>query len=249
MSGTESCSVPFRARYLAAGDCAVVVEYGSIVDPAINDQVLALDAAVAKAAIEGVIEATPTLRSLMVHFDPLKISQAQLIRRLQAIEVTPAASTAVSRSRWLLPICYEGDCAEDLVEVAEKLGMSSAQVVSLHSSAVYRIYMYGFAPGYLYLGGNPPELYVSRRAAPRPNVVPDGGIVMAVGCTGIYPCQLPTGWYVIGRTPERLFVLDRTPIFLGQAGDEIVIERIDHKTFEVMSKEAQAGRALIQRVG
>jgi KipI family sensor histidine kinase inhibitor len=249
MSGAESCSVPFRARYLAAGDCAIVIEYGSVVDPAINDHVLALDAAVAKAAIEGVIEATPTLRSLMVHFDPLQISQAELIRRLQAIEVTPAASTVVSRSRWLLPICYEGDCAEDLVEVAEKLGMPPEQVVSLHSSAVYRIYMYGFAPGYLYLGGNPPELYVSRRAAPRPAPVAVGGIVMAVGCTGIYPCPLPTGWYVIGRTPERLFVLDRSPIFLGQAGDEIVFDRIDRNTFDVLSKEAAAGRTLIRRVG
>jgi KipI family sensor histidine kinase inhibitor len=182
----------------------------------------------------------------MVHFDPLQISRAEVIRRLQEIEVTHAA---ITRFRWQLPICYEGDCAEDLEELAGILGMPSDRVVSLHSSGVFRLYMYGFAPGYLYMGGNPPELYVSRRAAPRPPLVAVGGVVMAVGCTGIYPCPLPTGWYVIGRTPERLFALDRSPIVLCRPGDEVVIERIDRATFDVMTKEAAAGKPLVRRIG
>jgi KipI family sensor histidine kinase inhibitor len=185
----------------------------------------------------------------MVHFDPLQISQAELITRLREIEGHFDSSAVVTRSRWLLPICYEGDCAEDLAEVADKLEMPAERVVSLHSSAVLRLYMYGFAPGYLYMGGNPPELYISRRAAPRPALVATGGVVMAVGCTGIYPCPLPTGWYVIGRTPERLFALDRSPVVLCKPGDEVVIERIDRATFDVMSKEAEAGQELIRRVG
>jgi inhibitor of KinA len=247
MTTPENSSVAFKARYLAAGECAVVVEYGSVVDPKVNDQVLVMDAAVCKAGINGVIETTPTLRSLMVHFDPLQISQAELIVRLREIEGHLDSSAVVTRSRWLLPICYEGDCAEDLQELADKLGMPVERVVTLHSSAVLRLYMYGFAPGYLYMGGNPPELYISRRAAPRAGLVATGGVVMAVGCTGIYPCLLPTGWYVIGRTPERLFALNRSPNVL--CGDEVVIERIDRKKFDVLSKEAEAGRALIRRVG
>jgi KipI family sensor histidine kinase inhibitor len=248
MSVPDSSPPPLAAKYLAAGDCAVVVEYGSTVDPRVNDRVLAMDAAVAKAAIQGVIETTPSIRSVLVHFDPLQISQVELIRRLQEIDVAPDCSV-VSRRRWLIPICYEGDCAEDLVELADKLGMSAEHVVSLHSSAVFRLYMYGFAPGYLYMGGNPPELYVSRRAAPRPSLVAIGGVVMAVGCTGIYPCPLPTGWYVIGRTPERLFALDRSPIVLCQPGDEVVVERIDRTQFDVLSREAAAGQAIVRRVG
>lgn len=245
MSTAANSTMYSGARYLAAGDCAVVVEYGSAIDPRINDQVLAMDAAVAKAAIPGVIETTPTCRSVMVHFDPLQISRAEVIRRLQEIEVTHAA---ITRFRWQLPICYEGDCAEDLEELAGILGMPSDRVVSLHSSGVFRLYMYGFAPGYLYMGGNPPELYVSRRAAPRPSLVAVGGVVMAVGCTGIYPCPLPTGWYVIGRTPERLFALDRSPIVLCQPGDEVVVERIDRTQFDVLFREAAAGQALVRRV-
>jgi len=249
MTTPESTSVAHKARYLAAGECALVVEYGSVVDPKVNDQVLVMDAAVNNAGIKGVIETTPTLRSLMVHFDPLQISQAELITRLQEIDGGFNSSAAVTCSRWLLPICYEGDCAEDLAELANQLRMPVERVVSLHSSAVLRLYMYGFAPGYLYMGGNPSELYISRRAAPRPGLVATGGVVMAVGCTGIYPCPLPTGWYVIGRTPERLFALNRSPIVLCKPGDEIVIERIDRQKFDVLSKEAAAGRALIRRVG
>ena len=70
---------------------------------------------------------------------------------------------------------------------------------------------------------------------------------MAVGCTGIYPCPLPTGWYVIGRTPERLFALNRSPSVLCKPGDEIVIERIDRQKFGVLAQAAEAGRALIRR--
>jgi KipI family sensor histidine kinase inhibitor len=251
MITTKSSSIPPAARYLSAGECAVVVEYGSIVDPVVHDRVLALDAAVAKAAIKGVTETVPTYRSLMVHFDPLQISQAELICRLQEIEVASTSSAAiVARSRWLIPICYEGDCAEDLVELAEKLGMSPERIVSLHSSAVFRIYMYGFAPGYIYIGGNPRELWVPRRLAPRPSVAIGAVVTGPGGQSGIYPCSLPTGFYVIGRTPERLFVLSRSPIFLVQPGDELVVEQIDRTTFDALSKkEVEAGRTVIRRVG
>jgi KipI family sensor histidine kinase inhibitor len=134
-----------------------------------------------------------------------------------------------------------------LVEVAEKLGLSPDRVVSLHSEAVFRIYMYGFAPGYAYLGGLPPELNISRRLAPRP-APPYGSVVIAGGQALIFTISMPTGWYVIGRTPERLFDLNRTPNFIFQVGDELMIERIDRARFDVLAREVESGRIVARRV-
>jgi KipI family sensor histidine kinase inhibitor len=210
--------------------------------------VLALDSAIASVGVEGITETVPTYRSLMVHFDPRRIRQAGLITRLKMIEAdVAAASSVITRDRWSVPICYDGDCAEDLTEVAEKLGMRPDRVVSLHSQAVFRLYMYGFAPGYAYLGGLPSELNISRRTSPR-RAPPYGSVVIAGGQALIFTISMPTGWYVIGRTPERLFDLQRSPNFIFQVGDELVMERIDRTRFDALAKEVEAGRIVARKV-
>jgi inhibitor of KinA len=63
-----------KPRYLPAGESALVVEFGDTIDPKIHDRVLALDAAVNVANWEGVTETVPTYRSLMIHFDPRRLT-------------------------------------------------------------------------------------------------------------------------------------------------------------------------------
>ena len=74
-----------RPRYLDAGDAALVVEFGDSVHPAINARVLMLDAALRDAALAGVEETVPTYRSLMIHYDPLSLSRAKLLARLEEL--------------------------------------------------------------------------------------------------------------------------------------------------------------------
>jgi allophanate hydrolase subunit 1 len=126
-------------RFLPAGETALVVEFGTIIDPAIHERVLAFDRALTEAKLEGVIESVPTYRSVMVHYDPTLIEPQQLLKTLRAL---PAEVTTTRKSRrWIVPICYAPSFAEDLDYVAQSLGLTPERVVMLHSGAAYRIYM------------------------------------------------------------------------------------------------------------
>ncbi|MFO0998282.1 MAG: allophanate hydrolase subunit 1 [Alphaproteobacteria bacterium] len=225
-------------RFLDAGEAALVVEYGTTVDPAIHDRVMALDAALAARALLGIRETVPTFRSLMIHYDPLLLDRATLVEAVESLGLAPKAAAA--RKRWTMPCCYDSEFGEDLTLVGETLKLSPERVVALHAGATFRAYMYGFAPGFCYLGGLPKELTISRRVTPRPPIAPQT-IMIADGMSIITTISMPTGWWLVGRTPERMFSRNRTPAFLAEAGDEIRFEQIDRATYEALDARAEAG--------
>jgi len=224
--------------FLDAGEAALVVEFGRSIEPAIHNRVLALDAALAKRALPGVVELVPTIRSLMIHYDPLAIDRAALIEAVRGIE-TGAGETRPAR-RWTIPCCYDPQFGEDIAQIADMLAMTPERVVALHSSATFQAYMYGFLPGFCYLGGLPPELTVSRRLTIRPPH-PSGTIMIGAGMGLITTFAMPTGWWLVGRTPERMFSLARAQTFLAAVGDEIAFEPIDVDTFHALDRRAAAG--------
>ncbi|HMN72313.1 MAG TPA: allophanate hydrolase subunit 1 [Rhodoblastus sp.] len=232
-------------RLLDAGERALVVEFGTAVDPAINGQVLALDAAFVAAAIAGVRETVPTYRSLMIHYDPLVISREDLVARVEKFEAAhPAAPTA--KAVWTFPCCYDPAIAEDIFELAALVNLDAADVARIHASGVYRAYMYGFAPGYCYLGGLPQALVVSRRATVR-LPTPENSVLVGGGLSLVATFSMPTGWYVTGRTPERMFAPHRDRPFLVDVGDELRFEAIDAQTFAALDARAAAGETVAMR--
>jgi len=226
-------------RYLAAGESALVVEFGAKIDPAIHHRVLALDAALSKANIGGVIETVPTYRSLMIHFDPRRWPMEELVAAIARLEEAPRLALELRR-RWHIPACYEPPFAEDIDLVASALGLSAARVAELHATARYRVYMYGFAPGFLFLGGLPQALNFPRRPMPRAPV-PAGALLIAGGQALIASCPMPTGWYMLGRTPVKMFAPRRDPIFLMGIGDEVCFEQIGGSAFRELTEAAEAG--------
>ncbi|HWK45878.1 MAG TPA: 5-oxoprolinase subunit PxpB [Stellaceae bacterium] len=190
-------------RFLPAGDTAVVVEFGSIIDPAINAEVRALDAALRADPPSGVIETVPTFRSLLVHYDPLRTSQADLVERIGLLLSRPSAAPKTGRA-WRLPACYEAEFALDVDHVAEAKGLSAAEVIARHAATEFTVYMLGFLPGFIFLGGLPEALGMPRRTEPRIRV-PAGSIAIAMSLSCIYPVVTPGGWHILGRSPVRLF--------------------------------------------
>jgi len=227
-----------KPRYLQAGESALVVEFGTIIDPKIHDRVLALDAAIEKAGFDGITETVPTYRSLMIHFEPRKWALEALIDAVAELPCEPAPR--LGRRRWNIPACYDPPHCEDLVEAAAVLKLAPERLVSLHIGAVYRVYMYGFAPGYVFLGGLAPELSLPRRSAPR-RPAPEGSLLIAGGQALIASCAMPTGWYLIGRTPVKMLDPGRAPGFFINAGDEVRFARIDLASFEALRLKTQAG--------
>jgi inhibitor of KinA len=229
-------------KFLDAGETALVVEFGTTVDPEINDRVLALDEQLTALALPGVRETVPTYRSLMVHYEPLVIDRERLIAAIRQIGERPA-SARKPKHRWTIPCCYDPPIGEDLNLMAENLGLDPSQVIALHSGAAYRAYMYGFAPGFCYLGGLPKQLDISRRATLR-SPHPPNAILVAGGLTLIATFPMPTGWFVIGRTPERMFAPTREPNFLVEVGDALRFEPIDQQRFDDLERRAAGGEVV-----
>jgi len=226
-------------RFLDSGETMLVVEFGDTVDARLNERVHALDAALRAAAIDGVIETVPTFRSLAVHYEPLVVTRDDLVARIRILEAGAEIATRPARL-WTVPACYEAPHAEDLLEAAARLAIAPERLIELHRRTIFRIHMYGFAPGFAYLGGLPDELAIPRRDRPRPPH-PANAIMIGGGLSAVASFPMPTGWWVIGRSAERMFAPGRTPTFLVEAGDQLRFEAVDAATFAALEARVAAG--------
>lgn len=233
-------------RFLPAGDAAMVVEFGSTLDPRLNAQVQALDAALREAPPPGMRETVPTLRSLLVQYDPDVIDFATLAAFVRPLLSGPAARPTAPGRRWRLPVCYGGRHGPDLDWVAERVGLSTGEVVRLHAGASYRAGMVGFLPGCAYLLGLPEALALPRRATPRTQV-PRGAVAIALTMSLVYPADSPGGWHLLGHCPVPMFDLRRDPAPLIDAGDEIRFEPVREAEIEAVARAIAAGGYDVER--
>lgn len=233
-------------RFLDAGDSALFVELGEIIDPDLNARILALDAAVRAAAPAGLVETVPTYRSLMVQFDPLVFDVDAFIAFARETLATMAKPEVKGR-RWKVPVVYGGEFGIDLEDVAARHKISTSKLIEKHSAAVYRVYMIGFMPGYTYLGGLDQSIAVPRRLDPRPwtpaGTVSIGGIQALVA-----GAAMPSGWHLLGRSPVRTFLANRDPAVLFEPGDEIVFEPVDASRWDALDARAAAGEPIAEVV-
>jgi inhibitor of KinA len=232
-----------EVRFLPSGDTALVVEFGDTIDRRINDRVIGLAALIDDHRLPGVVETVPTFRSLLVHYDPALTSGSVLTDAIGRL-IGRGQPTAMRRRLVHVPACYHPDCAPDLEAVARATGRSTAEVVRLHSSVRYHVYMIGFLLGYPYMGDLPPELELPRRADPRTRV-PAGSIAIASKMTGIYPAASPGGWHLIGMTSIQLFNPSLPLPSLLSPGDEVRFEPVALSEHQRLSELPPAERVTI----
>ena len=226
-------------RFLASGDSAVTIEFGDGIDPVVNARVLALDTALARAAIPGLIECVPTYRSAAVQFDPLALDYDAFVAT--ALRLAAAGTGAIETGRrWRVPVVYGGAFGIDLDDVAARHGLAPAEIIRRHAGAVYRVYMIGFMPGYTYLGGLDPTLATPRRPDPRPTT-PAGTISIGGIQALIAAAAMPSGWHLLGRTPVRAFMAGRAAPFLFAPGDEVVFDPVPPGRWDALDARAASG--------
>lgn len=223
-----------KPRMSPAGDAALLVEIGEGIDETVNRTVHRLVVALGRRSLAGVLDLIPAYRSLLVCYDPLRLpldalqdTVARLVETLADIEL-PSPRTVD------IPTCYGGECGPDLALVAEHNGLSADEVVAIHAGTPCTVFMMGFSPGFVYLGGMSPRIATPRLKTPRTSI-PAGSVGIAGEQTGIYPVQSPGGWQVIGRTPVTLFDPGRTPPTLVEPGDIIRFVVIDAGRYEELS--------------
>ena len=212
-------------RFRPMGDRSILVELGDTISPDVNRRVQQLMLQLRQAPLPGVREIAPGYRSLLVVYDPLTIAPAELKERIATAAAQPGIAGLPQAKRLTVPVFYGGDYGPDLEAVAGHLGISTDEVIRLHTETSYRVYMIGFTPGYPYMGELPAALAVPRRSTPRTRV-PKGSVGIAQRQTGIYPVESPGGWQIIGWTPIELFDPSRQLPSLLEMGDRVKFEAV-----------------------
>jgi len=221
-------------RFLPVGEAALTVEFGNGIDPAFNMAAIALGAALEAAGLSGICETVPSYRSLLVHYDPTVIGFDRTVAALRPLIAVDGQGGAPDGRLWTVPVAYGAPFGADMDEVSGLLGMTPAGIAAAHAGAEYRVYTVGFAPGMPMMGGLPAALHIPRRQSPRPGV-PVGAVIIGGMQTAIVPVQTLSGWYILGRTPLRLFDPCRADPFLVRHGDTVRFRQVGAADCERMA--------------
>ncbi len=229
-----------EVRYLVAGDSAVCVEFGNEISPEINKKIRAFKIAVEKSEIPGIVETVPTYRSLLVHYHPEVIGFKALTEEFDKLMGSLSSIPIPPPTVIEIPVLYGGEMGPDIENVAEHNHKTVEEVIKIHTSEEYLIYMIGFIAGFPYLGGMSKEIATPRLKSPRVKI--EGGSVGIAGeQTGIYPVASPGGWQLIGRTPLKLYDADREKPVLLEAGQYIKFTAVTEEEYKKIEKEVEDG--------
>jgi len=226
-------------RIFPLGDSAITVDFGNTINEAINNEIIARFNELRHDPLPGMIEAVPAYSSLTVYYDVLKVKKTipaghtafetlklQLEQRLQQqVQQKNIAERLIK-----IPVCYDGEYAPDMQHLTVKKNITADEVIQMHASKTYKVYMLGFLPGFAYMGEVDEKIAIPRKLQPV-NIMA-GSVGIAGKQTGIYPLASPGGWQIIGRTSLKLFDANKEEPTLLRAGDRVQFYSITKNEFK-----------------
>ena len=227
-----------KPLFRIAGDRGLLVEYGDVIDPDVNNKVRSMAIIMEKESSKSVIETIPTYRSLLIIYDPAITNPSKLEKEILALEERLSQIKIPPPDTVEIPVCYGGEFGPDIQFVADHNSITKDDVIRIHSGAEYQIYMIGFTPGFPFLGGLPKELHTPRLETPR-SFVPERSVGIANNQTGIYPLASPGGWQLIGKTPLKLFAPEHSNPFIYKVGDRIKFKPISAEDYYSLAGEVK----------
>ncbi|WP_353853793.1 5-oxoprolinase subunit PxpB [Bacillus sp. Bos-x628] len=232
------------------GDAAIVIQAGNDIREDIHERVQHIFTCIEQHPFDGYIEAVQAFTNVTVFYEPYTVHQSAHLYQndmspyewvkdyiKQLLEDKWHEGVEVRRRTVDIPVCYGGAFGPDLEEVARINGLTSEEVVRIHTAGTYLVYMIGFAPGFPFLGGLSDQIAAPRKETPRMSI-PKGSVGIAGKQTGVYPISTPGGWQLIGQTPLSLFRPDQEKPSLLKAGDQVRFVQMSEKEFFSM-KEAE----------
>ncbi|MBO5154542.1 MAG: 5-oxoprolinase subunit PxpB [Eubacterium sp.] len=236
-----------NVKIMTAGDSSILIQFGNAIDPDINAKIAATVQLMKEQHIEGVVDIIPAFCSLLINYDPRVISYDEMKTRMEKILSVEIAAGARKKKVYEIPVCYGGEFGPDLSTIAEHAGLSEQEVINIHSSTDYLIYMLGFLPGFTYLGGLDERIHTPRLANPRIRI-PAGSVGIGGSQTGIYPMDSPGGWQLMGMTPVKTYDPDREVPILVEAGDYIRFIPVDRAEYDRIKEEVEQGTYTVRVV-
>ena len=229
--------IPYRIFSL--GDSALTIDFGNTINEGINKEVIARFNQLQQDPLTGIIETVPAYSTLTIYYNVLLLKKLVpsgstvfewMKEQLEEKLKMPVQENIIPERVVRIPVCYEGEFSPDLQQLAVAKNTSVGEVIAIHTSGTYKVYMIGFLPGFAYMGEVDERITMPRKSQPQ-NVLP-GSVGIAGKQTGIYPLVSPGGWQIIGRTPLKLFDTDREEPVLLKAGDLVQFFSISKDEFE-----------------
>jgi inhibitor of KinA len=226
------------------GDSALTIDFGNSIDDTANKAAIQLFHELKKEPIPCTTALIPAYSSLSIIYNVVEVKKK--CKKGQTAFDTMAEQTEERIKKVALkkndvsnlvqiPVCYDESFAPDLISMANTLHLSPEEIIAIHTSAVYKVYMLGFLPGFAYMGIVPDKISIGRKQ--KPVTVEAGGVGIAGKQTGIYPLTSPGGWQIIGRTPLPMFnKKNDNPTHL-HPGDEVKFYAISKKEMEEWMKK------------
>lgn len=218
-------------KFRPAGDAAVSVELGAEITLALNTRVRALEYLLQQGRVAGVVETVPAYAALLVYYDPLVIGYDALCEGIDVLGPELDTASLPAARVVEMPCCYDDpELALDLDAAAEKLGLAPRALVALHCGATYHVYFIGFTPGLPYMM-LPERLHIPRLDTPRTKLVP-GSVGLGGGQCCVYSVESPGGFWIIGRTPLRLYDPEVADPVLLRPGDTVRFRPVDRAEYD-----------------
>ena len=229
-----------NVKILTAGDSSILIEFGNEIRPDINRQISATVKLMKEQHIEGVVDMIPAFTSLLINYDPRVIAYDDLIARIKYLIKIDTKMENSPKRIYEIPVCYGGEFGPDLGNIAKNAGLTEKEVIDIHSSKDYLIYMLGFLPGFCYLGGLDERIFTPRLMNPRIKIEA-GSVGIGGSQTGIYPLDSPGGWQLMGKTPIKTYDPERENPILVEAGEYIRFVPIDRKEYDRIKELVEKG--------
>ena len=218
---------------------AVSVELGDGISVEVNTRVRALEFLIQSKGVSGVVETVPSFRSLLVYYDPGQVGYEALCASLGAL-AERAGDAVLPPARIVeVPCCYDTELGPDLAAAAERLEMSIDELVRAHAEAEYLVYFVGFTPGLPYMAGVPERIQLPRLPTPRVKV-PAGSVGLGGAQYCIYSVESPGGYWLLGRTPVRLYDPEAPEPTLLRPGDRVRMRPIDRAEYDAIAARVAA---------
>ena len=226
-------------RFVPAGDAALSVELGDDISVGVNTRVRALEYLIDQKGVLGVTETVPSYRSLLVYYDPFVTGYATLCETLRAVGAQLESAVLPPPRHVEIPCCYDDpELGFELAGAAQRLGITPDELVRQHAAFEYLVYFIGFTPGLPYMD-LPERLTIARLDTPRTKTPPGSVSIGGTQCC-IYPLDSPGGFWVLGRTPLRLYDPDASEPTLLRAGDRVRFRGIGRAEFDAIARAVAA---------
>jgi KipI family sensor histidine kinase inhibitor len=215
------------------------VEFAEEISVAVNTQLRALEYLLQQKGVPGIVETVPGYRALLVYYDPMATTYDALVEAMQQLAAQTDATVLPAPRHIELPCCYDDpELGFDLAGAAERLGLTPAELVRLHTSFEHLVYFIGFVPGLPYMD-SPERLTIKRLDTPRTKTPPGSVSIGGAQCC-IYPVDSPGGFWVLGRTPLTLYDPDAAEPTLLRSGDRVRFRAIDRSEFDRIAAAVEA---------